>query len=172
MRDNSPKWVLRQRRRDRDRGERWRGSNNIMVYSYISVVLWREVWSFPTCLQPLCYPYFLHQHTLISRSLLSIPTYSDTHPSPLTYSYPLRPISLVGSQRSPVPTPPKSSLPHLSPNSSPLSHPFSTLPLSLSVLGRSEQHCRCCGHRLMTRGCEQAKNPSRVKDERKGWYFY
>lgn len=69
------------------------------------------------------------------------------HPfiSHLTYSYPLRPISLVGSQWSPVPTSPKSSLPHLSNplfsilSSFSFSHPFATMPLSLSVLGGAEQ---------------------------------
>lgn len=77
---------------------------------------------------------------------------------------------------SPVPTPPKSSLPHPSALSSLSSSLFVFLihsplgclaPLSSWVeRKRSEQHCRRCGRRLMTRGYEQARNPSRVEDER------
>lgn len=118
VRDNTLKWVQRQRSRDRDRGERWGGSNNIIVYSYISVVHCREVWSFCTCLQLTLLSIFSSlAHFYLMQFFISIHLFYpyDIYSSLLIYSYSLCPISLVGFQRSPVPTPPKSSLPHLLP---------------------------------------------------------
>lgn len=140
-----------------------------MVYSYISVVLWREVWSFLTCQMPTLqsiFPSAAHFHLMTFVINIHLFHPYDTHSSPLTYSYPLRPISLVASLWSPVPTPPKSSLPHPSDllfailTLFSLSHPFSTLLQSSSVLGWAEQTWTTLSLLWsLANDREQAKNP-------------
>lgn len=160
MRGNSLKMSMETKeKRDRDVGEWLTGSNNIMVYSYIIVVLWKRVGCFqPTLLSivssapwAVCYRYspippswrpFISPHLFLP---------SAPHFTRLALTC--------------LPPPPKSSIPHLSPRFPPpsRSHPFSATPLSSSVFEQRKKcdpHRSCRGHRLiMTRSRETSGTP-------------
>ena len=188
MGDDSLKWVLRQRRGDRDRGEWWRGSNNIMVCSYISVVLWREVWSFPTCAQPTLlsiFPSAAHVH--LAPFIINIHLFHpcDTHSSLtspiLTLLAPFHSLALSDHLSPPLLNQAsliyqKPSLHYLHPFFSP-PHPFScTTPAELLCLGlsRTDRNSlrRCCGRRLITRGLLTSQKPIKGIGRKRGWYPY
>lgn len=188
MEDDSLKWVLRQWRGDRDRRERWGGSNNIMVCSYISVVLWREVWSFSVCAQPTLlsiFPSAAHVH--LAPFIINIHLFHpcDTHSSLtspiLTLLAPFHSLALSDHLSPPLLN--QASLIYqktLSSLSSSLfspPHPFSsTTPAALLCLGLSRTDRsslrRCRGHRLITRGLLTSQKPIKGIRRKRGWYPY
>lgn len=125
---------------------------------------------FPYALILLCYPRFLHQHIFILRSLLSISTYF-TLMTPIHLSSPILTLfapfnSALSDHLAPSLLNQTSLIYHPSVH---YLHPFSSFSsilhhaakasLSWAEQNRSEQHRRCCGHRLMTRVCGQGKTP-------------
>lgn len=145
----------------------------MMLKSYISVTFQMEVWCFLTRSILLALFSSLAHARLMQSITIDQFLSRATRLSPLTYSYPLCPISLVGSQRSPFPTPSWIELSHPSLIFTFFcaSHLFPTMLLSFLVeLSRSERkktpHCSCCGHWLMKGGCDSAKKPLKIGEDR------
>lgn len=144
-----------------------------MLKSYISVTFQMEVWCFLTrSILLALFSSLAHARLMQSITIDQFLSHA-TRLSPLTYSYPLCPISLVGSQRSPFPTPSWIELSHPSLIFTFFcaSHLFPTMLLSFLVeLSRSERkktpHCSCCGHWLMKGGCDSAKKPLKIGEDR------
>lgn len=145
----------------------------MMLKSYISVTFQMEVWCFLTRSILLALFSSLAHACLMQSITIDQFLSRATRLSPITYSYPLCPISLVGSQRSPFPTPSWIELSHPSLIFTFFcaSHLFPTMLLSFLVeLSRSERkktpHCSCCGHWLMKGGCDSAKKPLKIGEDR------
>lgn len=140
--------------------------------SYISVTFQMEVWCFLTrsimlaVFSPIAHARLMQSITI--NQFLS----RDTRLSLLTYSYPLCPISLVGSQKSPVPYPilnraqPSFSYLHLFLCFTSIPHYVAKLPCWAEQIGKKKLHCSCCGHWVMKGGCDSAKKPLKVGEDR------